>query len=95
MLKLDIEKFRANMRELPFFPDPSMSEGLKYLMRMVYECLLAEKDVHISNLDFNAFDSDDLQYLIGLYSGEYESKSYRLAVSLRAITPVHAVSSFV
>jgi len=102
MLKINIKQLVSAMREAPTctLPTslPEMTEGTSYLFDKVYCCLSVGDEVRLSDLDFAAFDVDDVSCLNDLYDNVLERNSYKANVitsRLRRITPICQAAAYV
>jgi hypothetical protein len=86
------------VNESEAFSLPHMSEGSDYLYNNLYERLAREESVLLSELDFNAFELDDVDFMQDLYSDileQNETKAYSIAHSLRGLPPAVVATAFV
>ena len=97
MIALNIEQFISAVREADTFDLPDMTEGERYLYSNLYGRLSRNKEVHLSELDFAAFELHDIEFLRELHSEleSHECKSEAIAHSLRGLFPVAVSAAFV
>ena len=89
-MKIDITQFVTSVQEAPSFEFPEMSVGTSYLFINVYCRLSSGEDALLSDLDFDAFDIEDIGYLGELFQNVFEDKNYRvngITNKLREIAP--------
>ena len=98
MIKLDIAQLIATIQEAPPFVFPEMDEGTSYLYNNLYCRLATGEGTLLSELDFNAFDSADINCLKDLYNNVFEQNNYQasnIMNTLRQVTPVCMASVYV
>jgi len=98
MVTINIKKLIEVISEADTFGLPDMTAGAQYLYNNIYQRLLRDEEIKLSEIDFKAFKSDDLTLLENLHTDVFE-KNERTADSiafvLRKITPVYNAVSFV
>ena len=97
-MKVNIDKFVAAIQTVAPFTLPEMSEGTKYLYDGLYKCLLAGKVAFLLDIDFDAFDSEDINSLADMYENIFEKsncKASNLVNTLNRISPVCKVTAYV
>ena len=90
MMQVNINQFMAALREVPIYNQPKMYKGTSYLFNHVYNHMLHGEEVKLSELDFSAFEEDDIHSLGELYNSVFERNSLeasRIANTLRKIDP--------
>ena len=98
MLELNITKFVSAVQNAPAFTAPEMNSGTSYLFNNIYKRLLRGESVCITDLDFDAFDSDDIGFLRELYNNIYENHNHKtcdVVNALQQITPISKDSAYV
>jgi len=98
MLQINIKQLVAAVQDATPFVKPEMNEGTSYLHSSIYNRLSRGWEVRLSDLDFNAFDSEDISSLSCLYRDVYEQNNYkanRIADTLRNIVPVCKTTAYV
>ena len=91
MIQVNTRKLAEAIREADVFRLPEMTSGTAYLFEELYERLTRGKDVTLSSLDFNAFESDDINSLNCLHTEIFERNYYTangIKSALRQIEPV-------
>ena len=86
------------IREADAFKLPDMSKGTGYLFDNLYSRLSRGEDVRLSELDFNAFEPEDLQAVNNLYSDVFERNCYAvrdIASALREAVPACKAAAYV
>jgi hypothetical protein len=98
MLQVNIKQLVAAVQKAAPFALPEMSAGTNYLYNSLYNRLSTGEDVLLSDLDFSAFNSEDIRTLHSLYNDVFE-KSNRQAdgiiSTLRQITPACKDAAYV
>jgi hypothetical protein len=77
---------------------PDMNEGTEYLYHSVYTKLARNLDVKFSDIDFDAFDQEDVDALNDLHSDVFENNyntADRIASALRSVVPAHRAVAYV
>ena len=98
MLKLDLNQLADAVREADPFELPEMNKGTVYLFNNIYVHLAAGKEIRLSNLDFNAFDSEDLNTLSSLCNDvimQNSRKAFDFVNTLRKIAPMSKATAYV
>jgi len=98
MIKLDVSQLIAALQKAETFVEPETSQGTNYLYESVYESLLNGVGVRLSDLDFSAFDADDVSSLYDLYNDTISkniSITDDLARKLRGIAPAHKAAIYI
>jgi len=98
-MKINVAQFVSAVQEVNPFVAPDMNDGTSYLFKNVYGRLSSGDDyVRISELDFNAFDLDDIESLQSLYNDIYMESNYKadcITATLRQIAPVSKIASYI
>lgn len=98
MITVNVKKLVEAIQEADAFALPEMNDGVSYLYNAVYNRLSRGHEVRLSELDFDAFDSEDVDAFSGLYTDVFERNYYaanRVADTLRASVPVRTAVGFV
>ena len=98
MIQVNIAGFVGAMQKAAPFVLPEMSDGASYLYNMVYSRLANDEIVGLSELDFSAFEEEDIQSLAGLYDDVLEKNShqaYGIADTLRKAAPVCKAAAYI
>ena len=98
MLQINITQLVAAIQNAPPFAVPEMNKGTAYLFNKVYTRLSSGEDVGLSDLDFNAFDQEDIDALKDLYYNVFEQNNYQasnIVDTLRQIAPVCKAATYV
>ena len=77
MLQLNIKQLVAAVKEAAPFVLPEMNKGTSYLYNSVYGRLSMGEQVRLSDLDFDAFDSEDITALHNLYEDVFEKNNHQ------------------
>jgi hypothetical protein len=86
------------IREADAFALPDMTAGESYLYDTVYSRMSKGHDVRLSELDFDAFEPEDIDSFSGLYSDVLERNHCAaggIASTLLAITPASKAVAYV
>ena len=98
MIQVNIAGLVAAVQKAPPFIFPEMNEGTSYLYSRVYNHMATGGDIKLSELDFSAFEADDIHSLIDLYSDVIENNSQQansIAATLRKTAPVCKAAAYV
>jgi len=98
MLQVNINLLVSAVHKADPFVLPEMNEGTNYLYHSIYEPLSMGEDVRLSGLDFDAFDSEDINTFHALYGDVLEAKGYQsgnIMKALRKITPACKTAAYV
>jgi len=97
-MKIDLVRLAANLQSAQTFELPELNQGTAYLHDNIITRLLNGEMVHLSDLDFDAFDAEDIDALSNLYDGFYEKTSAQavnILHSLRRADPISKVAAYV
>jgi len=98
MITVNTKKFVEAIREAEAFKLPDMSKGTGYLFDNLYSRLSRGEAVRLSELDFSAFEPEDLQTVNSLYSDVFERNCYAaagIASALREAVPAFKAAAYV
>ena len=98
MVTINIKKLFEAIGEADIFGLPDMTAGAQYLYNNIYQRLLRDEEIKLSEIDFKAFTSDDLTSLENLHTDVFEKNERtadNITSALRKITPVYNAVSFV
>ena len=98
MISVSTKTLLSAIEEAEAFSLPEMNEGTQYLYDELYGKVSRGMDLHLSEIEFDRFELDDVDMLRDLYSDTLESneiKAETLSHNLANIPPVAAVSKFV
>jgi hypothetical protein len=93
-----MKKLTNELRKAKKFKLPTMTEGTMYLYDNIYQKLLRDEEVRLSQLNFDVFEYEDLTALTDLHTDVFEKnerKAYGIITELSKIEPVHNAVSFV
>jgi len=85
MLKLNLTHLLASVQESPSFEFPEMNDGTRYLFKNIYCRISSGESVLLSDLDYDAFDNDDISSLQNLYSTVFRENGYRINCITKAV----------
>jgi uncharacterized membrane protein len=91
MLTVSIRGLTEAIREADAFALPEMNAGTGYLYETVYRRMSKGHDVRLSELDFDAFEPEDIELFSDLYDDVFERNCCSadgIAGTLRAVAPV-------
>ena len=91
MLQVNIRQLVAAVQEADPFALPEMSEGTSYLYNNIYDRLSRGENVWLSDLDFDAFTSEDIGSLDYLHDNILGNNGFQadcIIKTLRKITPL-------
>ena len=98
MIAVSVKNLVEAIRKADAFTMPDMTAGENYLYNTVYSRMSKGHDVRLSELDFDAFEPEDIDSFSDLYSGVFE-RNHRagngIASTLRAITPASKAVAYV
>ena len=98
MISVSTKTLLSAIEEAEAFSLPEMNEGTQYLYDELYGKVSRGMELHLSEIEFDRFELDDVDMLRDLYSDTLESneiKAEKLSHNLANIPPVAAVSKFV
>jgi len=98
MVQVNIAGLVEAVQRASPFTMPEMDEGTSYLFNKVYNRLANDETVMLSELDFSAFESDDIQTLARLYDDVFEKNYYQansIADTLRNAAPVSKAAAYI
>jgi hypothetical protein len=98
MVQVNIAGLVAAIQKAPPFSFPEMNEGATYLFNLVYNHMANDNAVRLSELDFSAFEAEDINSLADLYNDVIEKNNHHadsIASTLRKIDPVCRVAAYV
>jgi len=76
MITVNTKKFVDAVRKADAFKLPDMSKGTGYLFVNIYSCLSSGEEVRLSNINFNAFELEDLEIFNSLFTDVLETNYY-------------------
>lgn len=91
MITVSIRNLVEAIREADAFSLPEMNDGVSYLYDKVYSRMSKGHDVRLSELDFDAFDVDDIDSFNNLHTDVFEKNCYAadgIASTLREVSPI-------
>ena len=98
MIEVSTKRLVDAIEEAGAFKLPGMSAGADYIYRNIYGRLTRGMGVKMGDIDFGAFELDDVDTMRDLYSNVLEANEYKadsLAGTLRGLPPVIRASAFV
>ena len=98
MISVSTKALLSAIEEAEPFGLPEMNEGTQYLYDELYGKVSRGMDLHLSEIEFDRFELDDVDMLRDLYTeilGTNEIKAETLARNLANIPPAAISSEFV
>jgi len=98
MITVSVKQLVSAIEEADIFQFPNMSTGADYIYNSLYGRLTRGEDVRLSEIDYNAFELDDIDTVRDLYSNVLEVNERQadtLANTLRSIPPIVTAAAFV
>ena len=98
MLKLDIMQLISSIQDAPAFIAPEMGSGTSYLFNSIYKRLSNGEITRLSDLDFDAFDLEDIGTLDELFKNVFEEHNFKtggIVNTMRNTAPVCKESVYV
>ena len=98
MMQVNISHLVAALQKEPAFVQPEMDIGTAYLFSHVYIRMARGEKVRLSELDFTAFEEEDIRSLGGLYDevlGINNQGASSITGALRKITPISKVAAYI
>jgi hypothetical protein len=98
MITVSISQLVDDVREADIYSFPDMSEGTEYLYNNLYRRLSYGDNVRLSEINFNAFEPEDIDSLGNLHTDIFEINSKKadgIMSALKQISPVSTVASYV
>jgi len=71
-----IKHLASALEEADAFSLPEMTEGAQYIYQNLYQKLLHHADARLSEIDFDSFELDDVDYIRDLHSDVLEFNEY-------------------
>ena len=98
MISVSTKALLSAIEEAEAFSLPEMNEGTQYLYDELYGKVSRGMDLHLSEIEFDRFELDDVDMLRDLYTetlGTNEMKAETLARNLANMPPAAISSEFV
>ena len=98
MITVSISQLVDAIKEAGVYRLPDMSEGTEYLYNNLYRRLSGGDEITLESIDFDAFDSEDIDSLDTLHTDIFERngrKAGGIMSALKQITPVSTVAGYV
>ena len=90
-MHVHIPNLLSSIKNASAFELPKMSTGTKYIHDNVYMRFINDKDIRISGLNFNAFETDDIEAIVDLVIGDFNNSNqrfYEITNALRQTPPI-------
>ena len=98
MITVSVTELMSAIEEAGAFKMPDMSAGTDYLYNKLYSRLSYGDTVRFSDIDYDAFELDDVDSMRKLHSDVLEANEYKtetLARSLRDLKPATVAAAYV
>lgn len=98
MISVSTKKLLSAIEEAEEFTLPEMNEGTQYLYDELYGKVSRGMELHLSEIEFDRFELDDIDVIRDLYSDILEAnerKAETITRNLVNIPPATVVSEFV
>lgn len=98
MISVSTKTLLSAIEEAEAFSLPDMNEGTQYLYDELYGKVSRSMDLHLSEIEFERFELDDVDMMRDLYSDTLEANERKvetLTNNLVKIPPAAVVSEFV
>jgi hypothetical protein len=98
MITVSVKNLVEAIREADAFAIPDMKGGVDYLYNSVFCRMSKGHDVKLSELDFDAFEPEDIDSFSDIYSDVFERNSYaahNLSSTLRSVAPASKAVAYV
>lgn len=98
MISVGTKTLLSAIEEAEAFCLPEMNEGTQYLYDELYGKVSRGMELHLSEIEFDRFELDDVDMMRDLYSNVLETnerKAETISHNLVNISPVAVVSEFV
>jgi 2-hydroxy-3-keto-5-methylthiopentenyl-1-phosphate phosphatase len=98
MLRISVPQFVTAIQNAPSYAVPEMSSGTNYLINSVYKRLSGNGFARLSDLDFDAFDFEDIGSFNDLYNDIFDSENHKtssIVNTLRQIAPACKGTAYV
>ena len=98
MITVSVKQLVDSIMEADVYKFPDMNEGTGYLYNNLYKRISNGEDVRLSQINYNAFELDDIDSMRDLYSDVLERNEYKtdsLARTLRGLSPAATAPAFV
>jgi len=98
MITVSVMQLVDAIKEADVYRLPDMNEGTRYLYKNLYTRLANGDDVMLSSLNFDAFDSEDIDSISDMHSGIFARDHYAassIMSTLRQVAPVSRAVGYV
>ena len=98
MITVSTRQLASAITEAGAFKLPDMNAGTAYLYKAVYNRLSRNLDVKLSEIDFDAFEPEDIDSLNSLHSDIFERNHFAangIMSTLRKIEPAYKTVCYV
>ena len=98
MITVSMKQLVSAIAEADAFNLPDMNDGTSYLYETVYLRMSKGQPVNLSEIDFNAFEQEDVDALNDLYSDVFERNHYTangISHTLRGAIPISKAVGYV
>lgn len=98
MITVSIKNLAEAIQEAEVYSLPEMNDGENYLYHNVYRRMSRGDDIRLSEIDFHAFESEDIESFGELYSDVFERNccaADNIASTLQKIAPASKAVAYV
>ena len=98
MITVSVKNLVEAIREADAFALPDINEGTNYLYDKIYRRMTRGHSVRLSEIDFGAFEAEDIDSFSDLYSNVFERNHYAasdIASTLRSVAPASKAVAYV
>ena len=98
MITVSMKNLVEAIREADAFAIPEMRDGVSYLYDKVFTRMSRGHNVRLSDLDFDAFEPEDIDSFGDIYSDVFERNHYAangIASTLRSVSPAVKAVAYV
>jgi len=95
MITVSVKQLVSAIEEADVFRLPDMTEGTEYIYDNLYRRLSGGEDIRLSEINFNCFETDDIDSMRELYSNTLEANRYKaetITHSLHRLSPITAAA---
>lgn len=91
MIEVSVKQLVSAIAEVDVFKMPEINDGTAYLYNTIYSNLSQNKDVKLSEIDFDAFEAEDIGCLNDLHSDVFEKNcctANGIITTLQQLSPI-------
>jgi len=98
MITVSVKHLISAIEDADAFKLPETNDGTDYLYKSLYKRLTNGENVCLSEIDYTAFELDDIEVMRDIYNDVLEAnegKANSLTCTLQRLAPVVTASAFV